>query len=519
MKKRRLFIILPILLMASCTISTTPNTTVPNTTVPNTTVPNTTVPNTTVPSTTSTTSVIIDNPNKYNGYYNSINTELTGDLFINQLTTIVNKDYVKFSYSKDWEILEASDVDLNKPGYVRCLYTGKSMLIPTDGSSRNWNREHVWPNSHGFSSDSYAAYTDAHHLRATESNINNTRGDLDFDEVENHTGVISSDNYGNKWISNVCFEPRDEVKGDIARMLFYMVVKYNDNSLDLMLVNETTSSATPKLGFLDTLIKWHYEDPVSESEIYRNDVVYSYQKNRNPFIDHPEYVSFAFDSDYADLTINSGRVNNVINLIDSLDNTTINREFILEAKEQFDLLNENEKTYVYNYYKLDSLLSDLSDSNDSNNDNYAFMVDFSNSGLPASTGGYILNETFTINGKTFFASSYNNDANGLKIGHNKNDFTLTQFGLEELGSYIEEKYITKNVKKLSITVNKTFGTVNKWYVFFTEENSTEYKFISSGTQFTNIDAELDTKKNGHFTIVITGTKARICFDQYKVYTE
>lgn len=155
-----------------------------------------------------------------------------------------------------------------------------------------------------------AAHNDCHHLHASEKNINNTRANLDFGIVE---GNYNSDSYGNKWNSSY-FEPRDEVKGDIARSLFYMVARYDGEDcngciLDLELVNGIASSSditdgyVGKLGDLETLLKWHYDDPVDEIEKNRNEIVYSYQGNRNPFIDHEEFVSYLYPAlvdDYTD---------------------------------------------------------------------------------------------------------------------------------------------------------------------------------------------------------------------------
>ena len=186
-----------------------------------------------------------------------------------------------------------------------CIYTGQSIPIANQdkGTSGDniWNREHLWPKSKGFKSDSMTAHNDCHHLHASEKNINNYRASLDFGEVDSPT---KTDNYGNCW-NDTYFEPRDEVKGDIARSLFYMVARYDGDicgtcTLDLELVDGSvtssmiTSGTVGRLGDLTTLLKWHYADPVDENEKRRNELVYSYQGNRNPFIDHEEFVSYLY---------------------------------------------------------------------------------------------------------------------------------------------------------------------------------------------------------------------------------
>ena len=161
----------------------------------------------------------------------------------------------------------------------------------------------MWAKSHGFPNESYEPYCDAHHLRPSPTKINSTRSNKDFGEVPNAT----PDAYGNK-TNNDLFEPRDEVKGDIARMMFYMETRYGSNTkYNLKLVNSQTTSASDlngRFGNLETLIKWHYEDPVSKEEIYRNNVIFdNYQHNRNPYIDHPEYVDIVFPNKYADTPV------------------------------------------------------------------------------------------------------------------------------------------------------------------------------------------------------------------------
>lgn len=206
------------------------------------------------------------------------------------------KNHTKLSYSQVWTAL--SSIDEADSTNIRCLYT--DMLIPkserdqgTTSPTPIWNREHSWPNSHGFSSKDYAAYTDLHHLFASEKSINATRGNKDWGNVSSG----SSDSYGNKWNSSY-FEIRDEMKGDIARAMFYLVVRYDDPSeLDLELVDGTTSTSsnkTGKLGSLSVLLEWHEQDPVSQREIDRNNAIYEWQGNRNPFVDYPEWVDFLY---------------------------------------------------------------------------------------------------------------------------------------------------------------------------------------------------------------------------------
>lgn len=230
------------------------------------------------------------------GYYKRVNLNDDSEVIKETLGQIISANYVKHSYKENNTVLKYTDPDPKGSGKAICIYSGRAL------ESGAWNKEHVWAKSHGFPQESYEPYCDAHHLRPSTTKINSTRSNKDFGEVPNAT----PDAYGNK-TNNVLFEPRDEVKGDIARMMFYMETRYGSNTkYNLKLVNSQTTSASDlngRFGNLETLIKWHYDDPVSKEEIYRNNVIFdNYQHNRNPYIDHPEYVDYVYPSKYAGTT-------------------------------------------------------------------------------------------------------------------------------------------------------------------------------------------------------------------------
>lgn len=231
------------------------------------------------------------------GYYKRVNLNDDPEVIKETLGQIISANYVKHSYKENNTVLKYTDPDPKGSGKAICIYSGRAL------ESGAWNKEHVWAKSHGFPNESYEPYCDAHHLRPSTTKINSTRSNKDFGEVPNAT----PDAYGNK-TNNDLFEPRDEVKGDIARMMFYMETRYGSNTkYNLKLVNSQTTSASDlngRFGNLETLIKWHYDDPVSKEEIYRNNVIFdNYQHNRNPYIDHPEYVDYVFPNKYADTPV------------------------------------------------------------------------------------------------------------------------------------------------------------------------------------------------------------------------
>ncbi|MFJ7676485.1 endonuclease [Peribacillus sp. NPDC097198] len=221
-------------------------------------------------------------------YYDSA-TGKTGRALKDALHEIID-DHTKISYANVWEALRETDEDPNNSNHVILLYTGRSQAKTTNGAGVNdWNREHVWAKSHGGFGTSMGAGTDLHHLRPTDASVNSTRNNLDFD----NGGSEHSEAKGNYYDSD-SWEPRDKVKGDVARMLFYMAVRYEgeNGEVDLELNNLVNNGSAPYHGKLDVLLDWHEQDPVDAFERNRNEIIYNdYQHNRNPFIDHPEWAA------------------------------------------------------------------------------------------------------------------------------------------------------------------------------------------------------------------------------------
>ncbi|MGG0590380.1 endonuclease [Priestia megaterium] len=214
----------------------------------------------------------------------------TGNTLKTELHNIIDH-HTELSYSAVWEALKKTDEDPANVNNVILLYTGRSQAKSTNGGGvDDWNREHVWAKSHGDFGTAMGPGTDLHHLRPTDVSVNGTRGNLDFD----NGGTEHSEALGNYFDSD-SWEPRDEVKGDVARMLFYMAVRYEgdvSDEPDLELNNTVNNGTAPYHGKLSVLLQWNAQDPVDDRERRRNDIVYSdYQHNRNPFIDHPEWVN------------------------------------------------------------------------------------------------------------------------------------------------------------------------------------------------------------------------------------
>lgn len=261
-------------------------------------------------------SVSIDN------YYESCK-GLKGEELKQALHNIID-DHTALSYDGADPRFLKIDYDPNNPDNLYYCYEGskgKESNVYQSGGFK-YDNEHVWAKSHGNFGNKAPTGSDLHNLRPCRSYINSARGNNDFGEVSLKDGVSSftdKDYYedsiaGNYNVSGV-FEPKDEYKGDIARIIFYMAVRYEgDNSeVDLEVggtidttkyykFTSKTNSNNPYHGDFQYLYKWATSgiDPVSDYEVNRNNIVdQNYQHNRNPFIDHPEFIIMIYDKNYS----------------------------------------------------------------------------------------------------------------------------------------------------------------------------------------------------------------------------
>jgi endonuclease I len=197
------------------------------------------------------------------------------------------------------EALEILDENPAAPNDVVLIY---SLRSESKSNWPSWNREHLWPNSYGIDSVQ-PSYSDLHNLRACDASVNSSRGNKYFEESDpsdpNYRAVAHPEASDCSTDSD-SWEPPDEEKGDIARAAFYMMVRYNGDTIgepDLTLTDHVgeIDSSTNFMGRLSTFVRWHVEDPVSPEEVLRNDLVYAlYQGNRNPFVDRPDWAAAAF---------------------------------------------------------------------------------------------------------------------------------------------------------------------------------------------------------------------------------
>lgn len=256
------------------------------------------------------------------GYYN--NATGTGETLKTQLYNIISTGHDPLSYDGLWTAFQTTDDKVNgkvwdmysdvpggTPPYEFTFGSDQCGSYSTEGDC--YNREHSWPSS--WFSDAAPMYTDLFQLVPTDGYVNNRRSNYIYGEVGSATWTsLNGSKLGNcitTGFSGTVFEPIDEYKGDFARNYFYMVTRYENkvvawssNATVSDILDGTTHPAF-ETWFLNMLADWHTSDPVSQKEIDRNNAAYTLQGNRNPFIDHPEYVTSIWNvGASASLTVN-----------------------------------------------------------------------------------------------------------------------------------------------------------------------------------------------------------------------
>ncbi len=214
----------------------------------------------------------------------------SGNALLSDLNSLMTRTHTHItSYNEIRDMLVGSDPDPAVPGNLILFYSRVSANGSWD-SGVTFNREHVWPQSLGSFSTSNAG-ADLHHIRPTDPSVNNARGsrlmawiDSPGDEIIYHSSsaVIETECYINAGNE---IEPRDAVKGDVARIYFYVAARWGED------LKSPVSDDT-----FQTLLEWNLLDPADTSEQTRNDYAESVQGNRNVFIDYPEFGRLVYGS-------------------------------------------------------------------------------------------------------------------------------------------------------------------------------------------------------------------------------
>ena len=245
-------------------------------------------------------------------YYQGIDFTLNGDNLKSELASLISTSHhTDFQYTSSsaidtWDIIKSSDTYLMDSSKVYLVYgyddfdqafqnditRDKSLSCHSSSCDGLWNREHVYPKSlanPSLSTSFPGPGTDVHNLRSCDYVTNTYRGNRKFGPG-NGTAGVTNDGY---WY------PGDEWKGDIARMMMYMYLRYPNQCLATD-VGTGLSSFSPHGDIPDIFLMWNADDPVSPFEINRNNIIATYQGNRNPFIDNPYLATAIWSGPAAD---------------------------------------------------------------------------------------------------------------------------------------------------------------------------------------------------------------------------
>ena len=228
-------------------------------------------------------------------YYSSIDFSLEGNVLkseLSELITDTHTNYIPYTSSSTdtWDIIHISDADVSVQGNVVLFYgyddadnvtiNDRTRAITYQSSGfciGYWNREHVFAKSlanPNLEIDEPGPGTDVHNLRAADCQMNARRNNNYF-----------RDGSGNSFLDGE-FYPGDEFKGDVARIIMYMYLRY-PSQCEPLNIGVGSASYSNDGDMPNLFLDWNEEDPVSDFERHRNDVIHSYQGNRNPFIDNP----------------------------------------------------------------------------------------------------------------------------------------------------------------------------------------------------------------------------------------
>ncbi len=262
------------------------------------------------------------------GYYD-LALGKTGYELKTALSEIISKDHQDKGYSALWACYQSSDIDkyYEKNGTILDMYSENpggadsyeyvwqvGQCTSVNGPEGTcYNREHSLPKSYFGGQSAVPMANDAQFIFPSDYEVNSQRSNFLYGQV----GVASwTSKNGSKLGSSISagyagtvFEPIDEFKGDIARMQLYFITRYESQLPSFYAINPSSTpfDGSTNRGFaqwyIDLMLAWHNQDPVSQKEIDRNNAVYTFQNNRNPYIDHPEYVNQIWRSGVTDTEI------------------------------------------------------------------------------------------------------------------------------------------------------------------------------------------------------------------------
>jgi endonuclease I len=248
-------------------------------------------------------------------YYSTINPDTT--TFITILQTRIRSPYTKISYDQFDETNVANFASRDTVisgttyGVFTDVYSGENCVYTKPFAwGSTYSREHTWCQSwFPVASTSNEYYSDQYHLFPVQQNHTNViRSNHPLGIVKTVSSSYLEAKFGTDSLGNTVYEPRDCHKGDAARALLYMAIRYNGVSgfgdwTFNYLNNTTLPGASEGSEYIATLLKWNKQDPPDKWEVDRNNYVQSIQQNRNPFVDHPEWVNYINFADLSKISV------------------------------------------------------------------------------------------------------------------------------------------------------------------------------------------------------------------------
>jgi len=284
-------------------------------------------------------------------YYSNIDFSETGDDLKSQLNVLITDthttmlEYSSNSSIDTWDVLLESDLNPTNSQDVLLVYgyndidgisktdrtRDKDLACHTSGCIGLWNREHVFSKSlaePSLDTDNPGSGTDTHNLRAADSQMNSSRSNRPYIDGEGDAGTRD----------NGTFYPGDEWRGDVARIIMYMYVRY-PNQCEAISVGEGSTSYSNFGDMPNIFLEWNTEDPVSSYEINRNNTIASTQGNRNPFIDNPYLATIIWNGPDAEDTWN----------VLSIEGSVFNNKVVLYPTITSDYIYISNSTQEYDY--------------------------------------------------------------------------------------------------------------------------------------------------------------------------
>ncbi len=449
-------------------------------------------------------------------YYNTIST--SSPTFVNDLKTRIRSPYTKISYDSFDETNIANFASINNGNGTRsvfCVYSNYEHIYTGTFTYLPINREHTFAHSWQPTNPSTGGdeYADQHHLFPTHETANSNRGSHPFGNVVNPTQTFLESKTGTDAGGNLVFEPRFSDKGDVARALFYMVVRYDGLSGNSWTFDWLNNTRLPSLSEdpqdVATLIAWHKQDPPDKWEVDRNNYVQSIQQNRNPFVDHPEwvnYINFNNLTTYSP-TYSAEPTNYVTNLSTSLSSNSITVNWTDAAAGS-----QVPSGYLLLAYSKDNYFIPIDGSTYTDDTNLSDGVACVNVSY-ASPDNY----TFTnlINNTTYYFTIYSYNGTGTQINYKIDGTVPRTNALVNTGLAIEPTNHVFNFASGTITHNSIQLT---WTDAVIESQLPEGYLILANTTGTFTPPSDGTVYSDDTTLADGSAKVNVLYSSSNTYT-